>query len=36
MEGNDVEIQRKGLNRAFIVLAVVLRLLGLTHGGLQC
>ena len=32
---NDVEIQRKRLNRAFIVLAV-LRLLGLIHGGLQC
>ena len=28
-----MEIQRKGLNRAFIVLAVVLRLLGLIHGG---
>lgn len=27
-----MEIQRKGLNRAFIVLAVVLRLLGLIHG----
>ncbi len=27
-----MEIQRKGLNRAFIVPAVVLRLLGLIHG----
>ena len=35
MKGNDVEIQRKGLNRAFIVLAVVLRLLGLIHGALR-
>ena len=33
---NDVEIQRKGLNRAFIVLAVVLWLLGLIHGALRC
>lgn len=28
-----MEIQRRGLSRAFIVLAVVLRLLGLIHGG---
>ncbi len=32
-----MEIQRnKGLNWVLIVLAVVLRLLGLIHGGLQC
>lgn len=30
------KFKEKGLNRAFIVLAVVLRLLGLIHGGLQC
>ena len=30
------KFKEKGLNRAFIVLAVVLRLLGLIHRALRC